>query len=247
MGDEEIVVKDRVLGLVVAMTLAAVMVPGVALAANADTAICKDGRWKGLERANGSRFDNQGACVNYVAKGGTLGARGPLIIAYTNLDGVPGFGPGDQLIAKWVDANGSGDPDAGDRVEMGKYPTTFTPNGPGDFANFGVTSHAIGSDPDFEPPGEDYRRVLADVGDYYLDFIALGGDERYAEEGWVPTCGEAGTAGLQIIDGLDSRVPTNLLQASVCSVSQPSVEVTHWQDGIDDGDSMLIDVDFFFE
>jgi hypothetical protein len=125
------------------LALGLVVLPAAAHAA--DTSVCKDGGWRNLVRADGTPFKNQGDCVSYVSKGGIPRPPGPppetvLAVAYTNLDGTPGFGAGDQLIARFVDLDGNG-PDEGDRVDMGRYPTAFS--APYGFADFGVTSHLV--------------------------------------------------------------------------------------------------------
>jgi hypothetical protein len=85
----------------------------------------------------GYHFD--GACVPV--------ADSPLVfaVAWTNVDGIPGYDPsdGDVLIAEIVDTDGSGTLSAGDSVVMGQYPTSFS--APYNFGNWGVTSHTITS------------------------------------------------------------------------------------------------------
>jgi hypothetical protein len=48
------------------------MLPGVAVAKDADKSDCKDGGWTEPVREDGSAFADQGECVAYVAEGGTL-------------------------------------------------------------------------------------------------------------------------------------------------------------------------------
>jgi hypothetical protein len=156
---------------------------------------------------------------------GARGAR-PLIIAYTNLDGFRGFGPDDVLIAKWVDANGSGAPDAGDPIEMGRYPTTFESRELADFGTFAVTSHSVDSDPRTEPPGADHREVDARSGPFGLVFY---GSEQLAEsyyEYGVTACGDEGQPdGLQVVDGLTPAFANNALQPAR---AQPAGQATGW-------------------
>ncbi len=66
-----------------------------------------------------------------------------LALAFTDLDGDHAFGSGDVLIAKLVDTNGNRVPSVGDTVRMGRYPTSLTPTGPTDFADWRVTSHPV--------------------------------------------------------------------------------------------------------
>lgn len=63
-------------------------------------------------------------------------------IAYTNVDGVPGFdgSNGDVLIAKVVDADGSGAISEDDEVITNQYPLDPVPTG---FGSFGVNSHVV--------------------------------------------------------------------------------------------------------
>ena len=63
--------KRLLMGLAVGALLMALL-PGVASAKAGDTSVCKDGGWTGLVRADGTAFKNQGDCVSYIAKGGTL-------------------------------------------------------------------------------------------------------------------------------------------------------------------------------
>jgi hypothetical protein len=62
------------LSLILALMLGAMVTPitaergGNSAAAKA----CQKGGWEDLQRTNGTSFANQGACVSYAAKGGTL-------------------------------------------------------------------------------------------------------------------------------------------------------------------------------
>jgi hypothetical protein len=40
---------------------------------------CKDGGWQALQRADGTRFDNQGRCVSYAVRGGIVAAIVPVV------------------------------------------------------------------------------------------------------------------------------------------------------------------------
>src|SRR5688500_18034662 len=73
-GKQRVVMNRRwvvgVLALVVVVALTAT--PAVA-AGNSDNAkLCQKGGWKTLFRSDGSTFANQGECVGYGAKGGTI-------------------------------------------------------------------------------------------------------------------------------------------------------------------------------
>ena len=58
---------------VVALVVAAVAATPAGAAGNSDNAkLCQKGGWKTLFRSDGSTFADQGACVSYGAKGGTI-------------------------------------------------------------------------------------------------------------------------------------------------------------------------------
>ena len=134
--------KRLMFGLAVGALMAA-MLPGMASAKIDPKAACKKGGWMDLVKANGQPFTGQDDCVSYVANGGT--ARPPqtiLAIAWTNVDGSPGYDPAtDRLIAKLVDTNRSGAPDAGDTVTTHAFPLDFTTTGP--VAHATVTSFTV--------------------------------------------------------------------------------------------------------
>jgi hypothetical protein len=56
-----------------------------------------------------------------------------LAIAYTEVDGVPGYGAGDVMISRLLDTSRDGAPGAGDTVEMGGYPLDWDADGFGDW------------------------------------------------------------------------------------------------------------------
>jgi hypothetical protein len=152
----------------VAGALMAAMLPGASLAAEGGKSECKNGGWKPLG------FADQGSCVSYIVNGGTFTT---LAIAYTNLDGVNGFGEGDQLIAKVVDTDGNG-PDAGDRVIMGKYPLSLS--APFSFGNWGVKSHEVTTVVHSSGDYIDLRSANAAFNFYHLVFPG-GTVEQYDE------------------------------------------------------------------
>jgi hypothetical protein len=52
---------------------------------------CKDGGWQTQQRADGTRFDNQGHCVSYAVQGGELAAVVPVVtISFVPSEGVEG-------------------------------------------------------------------------------------------------------------------------------------------------------------
>lgn len=68
-----------------------------------------------------------------------------LVVAYTNVDGLPGFDPAtDVLIAKLVDTNGDASVSAGDTVVTERYPKAFDFATAG-FGNFTATTHIVAS------------------------------------------------------------------------------------------------------
>jgi hypothetical protein len=84
-GEREVEMKMRML-LVFCATLALTVGAATATAGNgngghgnggnsANAKKCQKGGWKTLYRSDGTPFKNQGACVSYAAKGGTLTAK----------------------------------------------------------------------------------------------------------------------------------------------------------------------------
>jgi hypothetical protein len=111
---------------------------------SANANACQKGGWQDWVREDGTAFTNQGECVSYAAQGGTLAEPAPAVLvrAYTNLDGVAGFGSGDVEIARLTDDNRDGIVSAGDVVTLGQYPRDFAGTV---FGTFGVTTHVVNS------------------------------------------------------------------------------------------------------
>ena len=65
-----------------------------------------------------------------------------MAIAYSDIDGLDGYSTGDVLISKLVDMDGDFKISAGDKIFMGRYPTSFAP-GANDFADWQVTEHTV--------------------------------------------------------------------------------------------------------
>ena len=103
-------------------------------------------------------------------------------VAYTDVDGVDGFDPvaGDVLIAKVVDANGTGCLDGGDEVVMGQYPVGDfdTPR----FETFQVSKHPVGS----YAGGPNHVVIRSGK---YLEFVFSvfreGGEQYYEHDSYV--------------------------------------------------------------
>jgi hypothetical protein len=52
---------------------------------------CKDGGWQNQQRADGTRFDNQGHCVSYAVRGGVLSDVVPVVmISFVPTEGLEG-------------------------------------------------------------------------------------------------------------------------------------------------------------
>ena len=146
-----------ILGLLVG--LMAAMLPGVAAAKSVKAKTdCKHGGWTVLVDDNGVPFTSEKDCKGFAKAGGTPAPPGTILaIAYTNVDLIDGYdaAQGDVLIARLVDTDDNG-LDQGDRLEMGRYPTSFSE--PYAFADWGeqsqlVTSLDQGDTPSSRPPG----------------------------------------------------------------------------------------------
>jgi hypothetical protein len=114
---------------------------------------------------------------------------GVLAIAYSDIDGLPGYSTGDVLIAKLVDKDGNG-PDSGDIVVMGKFPMDFAGTSFGDLR---VTEHVV-----------DHASVQDSSGytSQILTFLVGGGDIAwYVSKGaftfeWYQEQGAGSSAGV---------------------------------------------------
>jgi len=153
-------VQKRLLIGLLSAGLVVTMLPGVAAAKDKDNDACKKGGWAELLDDNGQPFASQGECVDHVSEGGTTTAADPFVIAYADLNDNDVFDAGDVLIAKLVDADGSGQPSVGDLVVLDRYPTTLSPTSAADFAEWKDKQHRVTAlDPMF--PGTGLMEVSA--------------------------------------------------------------------------------------
>jgi hypothetical protein len=168
------------LGLIGAIAVLAIgVLAPAAMAGDAKVIICHkpDTPAEGTLEVAASRVHAHLAHGDYLGECGSVPAPKVLALAFTDLDGVPGFGSGDVLIAKLLDTSGDELPSVGDTVRMGSYPTSLTP-GPADFADWGLTSHVvtgIGS----RPPAV-WVEVETGAGSHH--WVNVGDDESYWEE-----------------------------------------------------------------
>ncbi len=152
-------------------------------------------------------------------------------IAYTDVD--PNDGDGykegvDVLIAKLVDANGSGAVDAGDAVVTDQYPTTFV-DPAANLGNFTVTSHGVG----LGLPFSNGVLVLGATFSTTFEWFKSDGFERYTEEANAP--------GTSIGDSSDG-VTADFIEVRQGSPSGPQTQVTSIS-GPSASDDQFIDVD----
>ena len=85
--------RTAAFGLALLLVLAFASPAAAARGGNADAAAkCEEGGYLNWTRADGSTFRNEGACVSYAARGGTLVALVQHVFAraFTNIDGIPG-------------------------------------------------------------------------------------------------------------------------------------------------------------
>ena len=68
---------------------------------------------------------------------------GVLAIAYSDIDGLPGYSTGDVLIAKLLDAYPDGQPGIGDVIKMGRFPKDYAGT---TFGDWGVHDHNVVKD-----------------------------------------------------------------------------------------------------
>ena len=158
----------------------------------------------------------------------------PLAIAYANLDGRPGPGEGDVLIAKLLDTDPDGVPSVGDAIVMGRYPTTLNP-GSADFAHWTVKLHTVtGVDQIYS----DNVRVA--VGDNHHSWGASSRGQAYTEYvGEDPN----GPAKSFVADATTDGY-ANAIVIRVNSPSAPAVGLVKANQ--DYGENHLIDVELYY-
>ncbi len=209
------------------------MLPGVGVAASGKgQEVCNDGGWKDLVRADGTAFKNQGDCVSYIAKGGTLGRQDGIIfaIAYSDLNGTQGYQAGttDLLISKLVDGNRNGVVDAGDRVVMGRYPTDSSAT---DSAAWQVTSHEV---TDGRLLASGFAEAVTTIGGHHWWGHNINDQSDVYLEYWGGASGEPLLGVAPAYFG-DFHIPDNdfgtvEMRVEATSPSSPSVAVAHVRD-----------------
>ena len=175
-------------------------------------------------------------------------------IAYTNVNGIPGFNEaaGDVMIAQWVDGSVAGGPDGevgeGDFIEFGRYPTSFAGTGFAgsglagfegeDFVSFGLLEILVESNVLFLDSDSSLVSIAENVEILALQFS--GGfiifESSEAQERLFVT-GE-----LDVADVIDSTLFQD--ETIIVDGSFSSQSLNLGRDAIG-GDQPYIDVDFF--
>jgi hypothetical protein len=154
---------------------------------------------------------------------------GPRIfaLAFSNLDGVAGYDPAnDVLIAELVD-NGDGVLGAGDTVVTGRYPLNF---GATAFGTFTVTSHTVANVSTATPT----QVTVTDSSNRQYSFEDSDAAHRYLEA----TSGTP-TSEVSIFDSLELR---DLLHVQVGAPSHPVTSIDPRILGGDATDGLFVDV-----
>jgi hypothetical protein len=138
-------------------------------------------------------------------------------VAYTDTNTADGgYNPAvDVLIAKWVDDNGSGVADAGDKIITNQYPEDF---GFSSFGTFGVTEHTVASVGASNGATECVANLppSATGEDQLVSFSADAIDERYGEWGDVTNIASFTT----FVDGFPGSIGGDVIGVVPASPSQ---------------------------
>jgi hypothetical protein len=159
-----------------------------------------------------------------------------LVIAYTEVDGAPGYTTGDVMISRLLDTSRDGHAGPGDTVEMGRYPLDRTASGFGDWR---VTSHVVDSSSLSGPE----RVVLwssASRTEFFWDNFTDGRGEGYFERS-----GDNSTQSI-FMDGFgeyEGLAYGDAVAASLTSVSQPTTPVN--DRAVNFGDQPFVEVDIY--
>jgi hypothetical protein len=161
-----------------------------------------------------------------------------LAVAYSNLDGIPGFNPvTDVLIAKFVDVNGDGMPSDNDKVVTYQYPEDL---GASSFGFFGVGEHVLSSVT--SPSATSAKVEVTSTEDgviFEFRFESSSHCESYTEGAVVA---EAFTFFEDCTSGSDP-LETDSLETDSDSPSEPGTVL--FDDVFAGGDAPFIDVDIF--
>jgi hypothetical protein len=182
--------------------------------------------------------DDVDACPANGDQGDGVGRTGcprrVLVIAYTEVDGVPGYTTGDVMISRLLDTSGDGYAGPGDTVEMGRYPLDRTASG---FGDWGVKSHVVDGSSTSGP-----ERVWLWSGhtEFFWDNHTDGRGEAYFERS-----GDNGTQSI-FMDGFGEYgglTYGDAVAASLTSVSQPITPVNDRT--VNFGDQPFVQVDIY--
>ena len=181
-------------------------------------------------------------------------------IAYTNVNGIPGFSEaaGDVMIAQWVDGSVAGGPDGeigeGDFIEFGQYPTSFAGTGPAgfindDFASFDVarivvedlpfpTFFNFESDPVFSV--ENVEGLIARPPGGITVFFGSS-----VEQETLLLSGPASPNEVELTDVVENIATTEPQETIAVGVGSFSSESLDLARQVNDGDQPYIDVELF--
>lgn len=159
-----------------------------------------------------------------------------LAVAYTNVDGVDGYGPGDAAIAKLEDTNRDGAASTGDRIVMGQYPLDFAAD---DFGDFVVASHTVG---DVVLWGSGAVAVTDTSKRLFVWNAPETGAELYQEVGLPPTPGSDAPEAL-VLDAHGFPAQFDRIVISPGSPSLPGEAVDKSSTVAGDADTGFVDVD----
>jgi hypothetical protein len=150
---------------------------------------------------------------------------GILAVAYSDIDGLEGYSSGDVLIARLIDTDGNG-ADAGDTIEMGRYPTDFASPAFGDWT---VKSHTVAS-------------ISAQIATDLVVKSTGGGTHEWRRDSTREQYYEAVGSTTYFTDGLGGAV-SDSIQAVMNSPSLPTTPVAPRFSGPNSTDDAFVDVE----
>lgn len=157
-----------------------------------------------------------------------------LVIAYTEVDGVPGYTTGDVMISRLLDTSRDGYAGPGDTVEMGRYPLDRTASG---FGDWGVKSHVVDGS-SMSGPGRVW--LWSGRTEFYWDSYTDGRGEGYFERSGDNSTQSIFKDGFGVYEGLTHL---DAVAASLTSVSQPVTPVN--DRAVNFGDQPFVEVDIY--
>jgi len=159
-----------------------------------------------------------------------------LIVAYTEVDGVPGYTTGDVMISRLLDTSRDGYAGPGDTVEMGRYPLDRTASGFGDWR---VKSHVVDGS-SMSGPERVELWSSASRTQFYWDNYTDGRGEAYFERSGDNSTQSIFMDGFGEYGGLTYG---DAVAASLTSVSQPITPVN--DRAVNFGDQPFVEVDIY--